>query len=540
MVMSARCTARLFVAMLVATQSSHALRAAEPGAGATPQAQNVFDINEFRVLGNRVLAPVVIERAVYPLLGPARTIDSVKQAADALEKAYRNAGYGTVYVDIPEQKIDDGIVRLKVTEGRVERVHVHGARYFSDRQILSELPALQVGQAPRLPDLQSELTALNARTEDRAVTPVLKAGTEPGTVDVNLAVADKLPLHGSLETDDRHTADTTPNRVTASLSYDNLWQRQDTIGVQYQTAPAKPSDARVLSGSYLGHVGSDGALVALSYIHTSSDVLALGTLGVLGSGSIYGAHLVEPLWTTAQSVQSLDVGIDFKNVSTEVLPDATSGSGSGAVTAPVKYLNWSAVYSSSWRRTGQAYSLTAGVGLGVRGVVNYSQEFENARYAATPDYLYLRLGASASETLPGGFAMLERVSSQWADGPLVNNEQFSLGGVSTVRGYLEAEALGDSGGAGTLELHTPPLGSRGGSFLQPLYGFVFVDAGVATILNPLPAQRENVALWSDGLGFRLENPQGFTGSLDYAVARRDGVRTRKGDSRLEFSLLYGF
>ena len=50
----------------------------------------------------------------------------------------------------------------------------------------------------------------------------------------------------------------------------------------------------------------------------------------------------------------------------------------------------------------------------------------------------------------GGFAVRARISGQWSEYPLVNNEQFALGGLDTVRGYLEAETLGDSGVAGTL------------------------------------------------------------------------------------------
>jgi hemolysin activation/secretion protein len=516
-----------------------ALLAAEPPTAAAAE-QNIFDINEFRVLGNHVLAPTVIERTVYPFLGAARTIDTVKQAADALEKAYKAAGYGAIYVDIPEQEVANGIVRLKVTEGKLEQVHVRGERYFSGRQILAALPALEIGKTPNLPELQRELTALNARTPDRSTTPVLKAGSEPGTVDVELAVKDTLPLHGSLQYDNRHTADTTPNRATAALSYDNLWQRQDSVGVQYQTAPARPSDAKVLMANYLGHIGSEGAQGALSYTHTSSSVLALGTLGVLGKGSIYGAHWIEPLQNTAASSQSFNVGADYKDVLTSVLPNATGSTSSGAVTAQVKYINWSAVYSGSWWRDTQFYSLSAGADFGFRSVVNSADEFENARYNAHPDYFYLRFGFTGTQKLPGNFGLLQRVSAQWADSPLVNNEQFSLGGADTVRGYLEAETLGDSGIAGTLEVHSPPLGPHVGSFLSSLYAFIFVDGGVATLVDPLPGQRENVTLWSTGLGLRLENSHGVTGSVDYAVPRRNGVRTLTDKSRIDFSLRYGF
>jgi hemolysin activation/secretion protein len=513
-------------------------RAAEPSTAAT--AQNTFDINEFRVLGNHVLPPTVIERSVYPFLGPARSIETVKQAADALEKAYKAAGYGAIYVDIPEQEVADGIVRLKVTEGKLQQVHVRGDRYFSDRQILAALPALKIGETPNLPELQQELTALNARTADRSTTPVLKAGSEPGTVDVDLAVKDTLPLHGSLQYDDRHTADTTPNRATAALSYDNLWQRQDSIGVQYQTAPAKPSDAEVLMANYLGHVGSDGAQAALSYTHTSSNVLALGTLGVLGKGSIYGAHWIEPLQNGATTSQSFNAGADYKDVLTSVLPNTPGTTSAAAVTAQVRYVNWSAVYSGSWWPNAQFYSLSAGVNFGIRGAVNSVDEFANARYNANPDYFYVRLGFNGTEKLPGGLSLTQRLSAQWADSPLVNNEQYSLGGADTVRGYLEAEALGDSGFAGTVELHSPALGPHVGSLLSPLYGFVFVDGGVATLVNPLPAQRENVELWSTGVGLRLENSHGVTGTVDYAVPERNGVRTLKDKSRIDFLLRYGF
>src|SRR6185437_3855867 len=141
--------------------------AAEPpsspgsSAPAAPEPKkDYFDINEFRVLGNTVLAPKVIEQAVYPHEGPHKTIDDVQAARAALEQAYHDAGYGTVFVDIPEQDVGPGIVRLRATEGRLDRVRVTGARYVSGRRLLTELPVAKEGAVPQLPALQSQLTAL--------------------------------------------------------------------------------------------------------------------------------------------------------------------------------------------------------------------------------------------------------------------------------------------------------------------------------------------------------------------------------------------
>src|SRR5262249_31668785 len=160
-----------------------------------------------------------------------------------------------------------------------------GERYFSGRQIRAALPALVVGTAPHFPTLQEELAALNARTPDRAITPVMKAGTQPGTVDVDLTVKDSLPVHATIEMNNAYTVDLTPLRASGTVSYDNLWQRQDTISLQYLTAPKEPSEATVWSVSYGGHLGP--GIVGVNFIHNSSDVQALGTLGVLGKGSIY-------------------------------------------------------------------------------------------------------------------------------------------------------------------------------------------------------------------------------------------------------------
>jgi hemolysin activation/secretion protein len=510
-------------------------------------ASNTFDIWEFLVLGNHVLPQTQVEAAVYPFLGSDRDLDTVKQAAQALTEAYKSAGYGAVYVDIPEQEVTEGVVRLKVTEGRVEHVQILGARYFSERQIRTALPALVPGQTPLLTALQTQLSQLNSQTTDRQVTPVLKAGSQPGAVDVDLNVKDELPLHGWISYDDRHTADTTPDRLTASLSYNNLWQRLDSISFLYQTAPANRQNAVVESGTYLAHVPDTSGLAAFSYTHTDSNVLALGTLGVLGKGNIYGMHWLQPLPGTSAFTQNLDAGADYKSVRTEVFPDtstSTSGSSSSTsnapVTAPVNYINWSLTYSAQLRMPTRTFTTSIGANFGVRDLVNGAGQFNNARYDASADYLYLRLSDAVLQNLPAGFAALARVSGQWADSPLVNNEQFSLGGEDTVRGYLEAETLGDTGTAGTLELHTPDVGRFTRPVLTQLYFLGFIDAGVATLLDPLPGQDYHLNLWSTGVGMQLAGPAGLIGSLDYAMPEENGIRTRKHHPRVDFSVRFGF
>jgi len=510
---------------------------ASAAAAATASPVEHFDILEYRVLGNSVLPGRAVERAVYPFLGPGRDLDAIKQAVTSLEKAYRDAGYGTIFVDIPEQRIeDDGVVRLRVTEGRLDQVRVKGARYYSNRQILAALPALRVGTTPNLTALQQELTRLNAQTTDRTVTPILKAGAEPGTVDVDLAVRDTSPFHASVEADNQYTENTTPNRVGVAISDDNLWQLNHSLSLQFQTAPADTRDEEVAAATYIARSEDPASpFWAFSYVNNSSNVATIGTLGVLGRGNIYGARWVDPAENTETTSQSVTLGLDYK----DFLEDVRLA-GEGGDETPIQYLNWSAQYSGSWRTTGRTITVTSTVNFGVPGLVNQQDQFEARRYGALAGYYYLRSSAQVLQALPLQFALLARIGGQWSPDPLIDDEQFSLGGLDSVRGYLVAESLGDEAGTGTLELHTPQWGAQWGHTLNAFYGFVFGDWGITGLMKPLPEEARWTHLGSTGLGVRMDGGSGLQGTIDYALPLVTGPFTRRGDPRVDFSIHYGF
>ncbi|MDO9197009.1 POTRA domain-containing protein, partial [Rhodoferax sp.] len=100
------------------------------GASHAQEAQR-FDVFEYRVEGTTLLPTIVVEKAVYPHLGEKKTLADVEKAREELEKAYHGAGYLTVLVSIPQQKVDGGVVKLAVTEAPVDRLRVVESRYFS-------------------------------------------------------------------------------------------------------------------------------------------------------------------------------------------------------------------------------------------------------------------------------------------------------------------------------------------------------------------------------------------------------------------------
>jgi hemolysin activation/secretion protein len=502
----------------------------QDGAASAPASEAAksarFDVGEIRVLGNSTLAPIDIERIIYPFVGPDKSIDDLNAARAALENAYHAKGYGTVFVDLPVQKIEDGLVRLKVTEGYLASVKVTGTRYFSNRQILAAMPEARPGVVPNLPKLQEQIAAVNAASSERSVVPILKAGPTPGTVDMTLKVQDHLPLHASIEINNQQTEGTRALRGLYSVSYDDLFGRLDQISVQYQDAPQQPDQVGVWAANMLVHLYDGGPALSMYYIDSKTNVVSAGTLGVLGKGSIYGLRFPVVFANTATFSSTVTYGLDYKHFLQSITVDPQTG-----LNTPNSYLEMSMDYSAVLRSDHWQTTFDTTANFGSRQLVNDSEHFDLARYQGRANFFFLRGSASSTYQLPAGFHLTGRLSGQGAVEPLVSNEYFSIAGSDGVRGYLESEEFGDDAIKGTIQLTTATW--RPGSHNIGSDFFTFFDDGRVTFLEPLPGQPNYAELRSAGAGFEFLGSH-FSGSLTWAYPLVSGPVTSAHDYRVLF------
>ncbi|MFA5952447.1 MAG: ShlB/FhaC/HecB family hemolysin secretion/activation protein [Hyphomicrobium sp.] len=512
------------------------------GAVSAVQGAQHFDIDEFEVQGAETLPQIEIEDAIYPFMGPNKTSDDVAKAREALEKAYHEKGYQAVSVSIPPQNVERGIVVLKVSELKVGRLRVAKSRYFDQENIKDHAQSVKEGVVPNFNGITKDIVGLN-QWPDRRVTPALRAGTAPGTVDVDLNVEDKLPLHASIELNNRQSPDTTPTRLNASVRYDNLWQLGHSLSVSFQTAPERPDDAEVYSGSYLARSLGNDWLSLLAYgVKTRSDITTIGGINVLGPGEIIGARAIATLPSLDGFFHSVSVGVDYKRFDQQVRL------GGDAFSSPITYFPIVANYNASWPREGALTQLNAGVTWGTRGLGSGPENFDARRAFAEANFIYVRADLAHTHDLPEGFQLYGKLQGQLADQPLVSNEQFSIGGLDTVRGYLESEAVGDNGLVGTIELRSPDIAAA----LQKAVGsetadagskeklisewrfFAFADAGEVNIRSPLPEQESVFELWSYGVGMNFKMFDHLNGSVVLARPNVDQDGTVAGQERVHF------
>jgi hemolysin activation/secretion protein len=530
------------VAQAPASQPATSDKGAPPAAPAANAPPQRFDIDEFRVDGADKLRQIEVEEAIYPFLGPNKTADDVEKARAALEKSYHDQGYQTVNVAVPAQNVASRVVVLKVTEGKVGRLRVANSRYFDIEKIKGKTPSLKEGELPNFNEVTKDLVALN-QWPDRRVTPALKAGVTPGTVDVDLNVEDKLPLHGSIELNNRRSPNTTRTRLNATLKYDNLWQLGHSLSFSYQVAPERVDDARVLSGSYLARL-TDWTSILVYGVDSKSDVATIGGMNVVGPGQVFGARAVLTLPARDNFFHSLSFGIDYKHFG------QTVQIGSDSFSTPITYYPFNATYGATWQNDGALTQLNVGVTASLRGPGSGFDEFDAKRFHANSSFTHINADLSHTQDLPEGFQLFGRVKAQASDGPLISSEQFSLGGVDTVRGYFESETLGDNGVTGTLELRSPDVGiwlqsqikSAGGEnpLSVPVFNewraFAFLDAGSVMIHEPLPEQTSRFRMWSYGFGTRFKLFDHVNGMVALAIPMTSQDTTRKGSQSVLFSL----
>jgi hemolysin activation/secretion protein len=493
-----------------------------------------FYIREYRVTGAKHLNNIEVEKAVYPFLGPGRSPDDVEQARQSLEKAYHDQGFQTVAVAVPQQDPRRGIIRLEVVEGKVARLRVTGAKWFLPSRIKHEVPSVAEGTVPNLPQVTKEIIAVN-RLADRRITPELRPGIEPGTVDIDLKVEDSLPLHGSLELNNRYSQDTTSLRLNGALSYGNFFQRGHTGGLNFQLAPENTDDSLVFSGYYLARV-SGGVSLMLQGTKQNSDISTLGGAAVAGRGEIIGIRAMIDLPTSAKFQQTFNFGLDSKNLSENVVI------GGDPLALPIKYYPLSAAYSASWMTDTSFTELNSSLCLNLRGLGSDPADYANKRYGSTGSFAILRGDLAQTHDLTGGAQLFGKLQGQLANQPLINSEQFAGGGLGSARGYLEATQLGDNGLFATAELRSPSLlaaakAAAAGVGKDPADEWrfhAFVDAGWVEIYDALPGQENSFGFSSVGLGTRFKLRNHYHGSLDAALPISAQPNAEDHDLRVTF------
>jgi hemolysin activation/secretion protein len=470
-------------------------REAPPPAISRPGAGPQIFIREIRLTGNAVFTNAQLGEVTRPYTNRYLTSEDLEALRQALTVFYIQRGYLNSGAVIPDQKVRDGVVELRIVEGRLTQIAVTGNERLSTDYLTDRL-ALGAGPPFNVNELQDRIQILLQGPFIERINAQIEPGDRPGEARLRAAVAETTPYRLSIGAD----TDLSPSlgeargvlrgQLLSPLGLGDILTAEVGLaeGLQdYTLDYAVPLTARDLT-------------LDVYYERTNSDVVQdpLNALDIEGDTWTLAFRLSQPVYQTSRDQLTLAAGLDVRESKTSLLgrgfpfsegvePDGTSR---------VSVLRFIQEWLS--RTPDQVLAARSTFSLGIDAfdaTINDDDIPDGQFFAWLGQFQWARrLGETENQ-------LVFRLQGQLTSDPLLPLEQFAVGGLWSVRGYPTNALVRDQGFATSLELRIPVLHREDGN---PLLQIVpFVDAGGAWYKDRGDTP-EPTTIASAGLGLRFD------------------------------------
>jgi len=488
----------------------------EPERPAIPPGPRFF-VEKIVLQGNQVIPPAELEPRMAPYQGRESSLKDLQELSEIIQKEYRSRGYFTTVVYLPPQSVAQGKVVIQVLEGRFGGLDIQGQRYFGAAQI-RRLWGIPEGRVLRYQEMSRALQRLNANP-DREVRALLRAGETLGTTDAVLKVKDRFPVRPGLFLDNQGTKAIGRERLGFSLRHSNLSGRDDNALVG------------LVGGEHFGvgfaqyslPFGEDRkSQLILSATHAqTSPKRQFKPLGVNGTSETYTAALAHSFLDSEKARLDVRAGLDLLESRTKVL----SGTSRRDRLRVIRL-------TSDGRRNdaGGLWRAEPELSFGLKGLGASSEDNPVAsRSGAAPDFIKARLNVTRIQRMPWATQAILNVEGQMSTSKLTPQEQLSLGGAASIRGYPEGDYLADQGVVARFDYIVPArwiphswrLPGFGTILRDALQLIGFIDRGYGRLRAVTGGEFSSRNPMGVGVGIGIQEMRGFTLRLEWGFSVGD-------------------
>lgn len=481
-------------------------------------------LKKIDVIGATLIPARDIRIITGPLEGKEVTIRDLQKAADRITDIYRQKGYITSRAYLPPQKIAEGLVEIRIVEGITGNLEIKGNRYFKTA-LLREKINLKKGEPFQYELLKKGLSRINEQP-DRNAKAVLAPGKEPGTTDVVVEVKDNLPIHAGFTYDDYASHSLDRNRFKTTLSHDNLLGFDDVLTAQYQVTEG---ERYVLWAVNYLMPANENLKLGLFVAHST---LAMGRdyedLEAKGNSKYYSMFATQSLFVKDNASLKLNVGFDYKDIFNYQLGRETSRDRLRVAKAGLEF-----DASDKFGRTLLTNEVAVGIpdimgGLKKRDSaeqgIDASKGVGGSRNGSGGEFIKHTINLLRLQKMPFDTIIYWKNQAQITSDILTASEQFQIGGISNVRGYPSAEAVGDRGFSSTVAFSVPfyfiPKNINAPFSKARLYDSIrlvtFYDWANTRLRRTVAPEEKNKTLSSVGYGIRIMLPENFSVRVEFA------------------------
>ena len=494
-------------------------------------------VTEFEFTGNTVLSSEqLIERLktkfIQETLPKTFSLIELLEIAADVAAFYGEKGYSTsgAIISIPEATRNQqrGIVRIKVIEGKLEEIKISGKGRLNRSYVKSRL-GVSRDKPLNINRLQEKLQLLSLNPLIKQISAQLSAGSSAGLSVLEVEFKQAKSFNTTINLENSRSPSIGSFQRQVFVREGNVTGRGDVLSLGYSNTDGSNS----FDGSYIFLLNSQNGTLRLSFNTTDSDVIEppFDDINQDGSGSdiksesrFYQISLRQPLSRRIknQTFREFAIGVSTSLQDSETslfdepfqLSPGADNDGDTRVFALRFFQDW----TQQSAKEVIAFRSQFSFGLDVFNSTINERIPETGEFI--PDSRFFAWSAQgqwirilAPETL-----LLVRTNAQLSDQGLLSSEQFTVGGVRSVRGYRQNQLLTDNGIFASVEVRLPILliGKKKSTPTGVLQIIPFFDIGTAWnnsgIDNPDPS-----TLVSLGMGLEWRNHNDFFARLDWGI-----------------------
>ncbi|MBI5273012.1 MAG: ShlB/FhaC/HecB family hemolysin secretion/activation protein [Chlamydiia bacterium] len=482
--------------------------------------------------------PAFLRRLSAEYIGKQLTQETLERLQEQIVNFYRSQGQPFVIVSIPRQNFTQGILQVIVSEGLLGNVTFKGNRHVLPSRLREQIRT-ESGQLLEGVTLVQDLARIN-QNPFRRTDAILRPGTKPGIVDIELATIDRWPYRFYMGADNTGTIATERDRLFFGINLGKTIVDDSEFSYQFTCSP---NWNRFIAHTALCRVPCPKRQTLIFYGGYSQvePQLTDGNAEKSISWQVDGRYRV-PLITNTSFLQEIIFGYDFK----QVIGKIRTG-GVEVFHNQVDIDQFMIGYDLGYRSPSIKMAVVAEVYGNPGGMTtnNRTSKYQAFRTGSSPYYIYGKLSHSFAKQFANSFWFNYNINAQASTKKLLPSEQFTLAGYNAVRGFEERIVSVDNALLLNLELQSPHISIlkfAGLSHQLPdeFYFLAFFDYGLGDNHNASAGTSSTVSLASVGPGVRYQIDRYVSVRFDYGIQVLHNGFENPTHSRYNFGLVLSF
>jgi hemolysin activation/secretion protein len=425
---------------------------AEPTLAPTTKVQEemTVTVKGFEFSGQTLVSEQDLHQLLQEYIGQEMTLAEIQKAADKIATLYQERGY-LASVSLPAQKIDAGIIKIKIVEGRLGAVKIDSSegngRFPSELAQAYVLENNPIGDFLVMRRIERAIYILN-ETPGVAVSTEIEPGTEDGDVDLKVTLTDTPLFKGQVEANNQSSRATGELQTLVRLFLDNPSGNGDQIGFN----GTKSQGSSYARWEYTTPLNRDGLklggyLSNLAYHNVGDFGFPVSPNGGYGSAKTAGVNLNHALLRSAETNLNLSLTMDRRQYS-------------NWMSSTNFYTSQYIIHDWTFGLSGNHYDEWGGGGISsgsltiTNGKLDFGADNPNTYgLYSSPKYTKALFNLTRDQQLiPGSVSWIGSLTVQMASGDLDSAEKLYLGGPYGIRAYPLSQAGGSEGSVLTQEI----------------------------------------------------------------------------------------